>query len=270
MGRASLLQMSRERIQAASNSASPIPDQLQSRTDLATLCVDAAKATIELVLVLKKHNLLCRFSFTDHHASAAALIILILHSILQHGDETSRIIDDGIEMLRYMAYGGCRGASSDLQTVEHLRKLASDLRQKIYQDESESSTQVPMQPTSMATSYQAWVSWMSEQEASRSRLPELNNPSFQSGPETLNGVSDIRGYERSGIYEAGPSSNVPDMLDYRSIDPGSFSWNLNTFNGFAPQVEIPRGFDWDDGRLDVLDMTQFLGGYGGQTTYGKG
>lgn len=74
--------------------------------DLATVCVDAAKATIELILVLKKHHLLCRFSFTDHHASAAALIILILHSILKHGDETSRIIDDGFDMLRYMACGG--------------------------------------------------------------------------------------------------------------------------------------------------------------------
>jgi hypothetical protein len=49
MGRASLLQVSRERIQALSDSAPPAPEQPQSRTDLATLCVDAAKATIELI-----------------------------------------------------------------------------------------------------------------------------------------------------------------------------------------------------------------------------
>ena len=166
MGRASLLQILRERIQAFSNSAPPISDQPQSRMDLATLCVDAAKATIELILVLKRHNLLCRFSFTDHHASTAALIILILHSILQQGHETSKIIDDGVDVLRYMARGGCRGASSDLQTIERLRRLASNLRQKIYLGESDSSTEVSMQPISAKDSYQAWVNWMSEQEAS--------------------------------------------------------------------------------------------------------
>lgn len=272
MGRASLLQILRERIQAVSNSASPIPDQVQSRIDLATLCVDAAKATIELILVLKKHNLLCRFSFTDHHASTAALIILILHSILQHGDETSRIIDDGVDMLRYMARGGCRGASSDLQTIEQLRRLASDLRQKIYQDESNSSTRVSMQPKSMANSYEAWVNWMSEQEASRSHLPGPDNPctGSQLDPETLNGVPEMRGHERSFVYEAGSSDNMLDMLDYRSIDQGNLSWNFDTLNGLAPQGEVPRGFEWDDGRLDVLDMTQLLGSYNGQTTYGQG
>jgi len=133
--------------------------------DLVTLCVDAAKATIELILVLKRHNLLCRFSFTDHRASTAALIILILHSILQQGHGTSRIIDDGADMLRNMARGGCCGASSDLQTIERLRRLASNLRQKIYLGESDSCNEVSMQPTSNSDSYQAWVSWISEQEA---------------------------------------------------------------------------------------------------------
>lgn len=158
----SLLQISRERIHAMSTTEPPMPDRLQSRTDLATVCVDAAKATIELVLVLKKHNLLCSFSFTDHHGSTAALIILILHTILHHGDETSRIIDNGVDMLRYMAREGCRGASSDLQTIEQLRKFASDISLKIYHENSSTSTGALMQPTSMATSYQAWVDWMLE------------------------------------------------------------------------------------------------------------
>ncbi|PVH70978.1 hypothetical protein DL98DRAFT_564041 [Cadophora sp. DSE1049] len=227
MGRACLLQISRERIQAVSNSA-------------------------------------------YHHASTAALIILILHSILQHGDETSRIIDDGVDMLRYMARGGCRGASSDLQTIEQLRRLASDLRQKIYQDESNASTQVPMQPTSMADSYQAWVEWMSEQEASRSHLPDPDTSCSQLDSETSNGVSEMRSHERYFGFETGSNDNISDLLDYRSIDQGSLSWNFDTFNGLAVQGEVPRGFEWDDGRLDVLDMTQLLGSYNDQTTYGQG
>jgi hypothetical protein len=197
MGRASLLQVSRERIQALSDSAPPAPEQPQSRTDLATLCVDAAKATIELILVLKKHNLLCRFSFTDHHASAAALIILILHSILQHGDETSRIIDEGVDMLRYMAHGGCRGASSDLHTIEQLRRLASDLRQKIYRGQGGLSVGGSMQPTSITTSYQAWVNWMSEQESSRSHESRPDNSCSQLDPGTLPSDSGVRAHESS-------------------------------------------------------------------------
>jgi hypothetical protein len=267
MGRASLLQVSRERIQALSNSASPIPDQPQSRVDLATLCVDAAKATIELILVLKKHNLLCRFSFTDHHASTAALIILILHSILQHGDETSRIIGDGVDMLRYMARGGCRGASSDLQTIEQLMRLSSDLRQRIYQGESDSSTGVSMQPTSITNSYQAWVNWMSEQEASKSHLSGLDTPSSQPDPDIQHVPSEMRGHERSFVYESGSSDNIFNMLDYRSLDQGNFGWNFDAFNGTTFQGEVPRGFEWDDGRLDVLDMTQLLGSH---STYGQG
>jgi hypothetical protein len=270
MGRASLLQISRERIQALSSSAPPTPEQPQNRIDLATLCVDAAKATIELILVLKKHNLLCRFSFTDHHASTAALIILMLHSILQHGDETSRIIDDGVDMLRYMARGGCRGASSDVQTVEQLRRLASNLRQRIYQRGKGASTSASMEPTSITDSYQAWVNWMSEQEAVRSHLPELDNPSFQPNPESLHGPSEMLGQERSFGYEVGSSDNMLYMLDYRCLDQGNLGWNFNALNGSTLQGEVPRGFEWDDGRLDVLDMTQLLGSYSGQTSYGQG
>jgi hypothetical protein len=270
MGRASLLQISRERIQALSDSAPPIPDQPQSRVDLATLCVDAAKATIELILVLKKHNLLCRFSFTDHHASAAALIILILHSILQHGDETSRIIEDGVDMLRYMARGGCRGASSDLQTVEQLRRLASDLRPKIYQGGNDSSIGISMQqPTSMTDSYQAWVKWMSEQEASGDHVPGSDNSYPQLDPETLHGVSEMRGRERSSVYDANSNVDMLETMDYRSLDQGDSTWNFDAFNGSILQGEVPRGFEWDDGRLDVLDMTQLLGSYTGQAAHGQ-
>ena len=266
MGRASLLQISRERIQAFSNSAPPTPDQPQSRMDLATLCVDAAKATIELILVLKRHNLLCRFSFTDHQASTAALIILILHSILQHGHETSRIIDDGVDMLRYMARGGFRGASSDLQTIERLRRLASNLRQRIYLGESESSNGVPMQPTSNTDSYQAWVSWMSEQEAFSSHSSGLGNPCSQLGPEILHGPSQMRDHESSLVCESGSSDNMLYMPDYSSLDQGNLTWNFDAFNGSALHGDVPRGFEWDDGRLDVLDMTQLLESQSSQDT----
>jgi hypothetical protein len=286
MGRASLLQVSRERIQALSHSAPPTPEQPQRRMELATLCVDAAKATIELILVLKKHNLLCRFSFvslfarhvhhtntncrfTDHHASAAALIILILHSILQHGDETSRIIDDGIDMLRYMAHGGCRGASSDLHTIEQLKRLASELRQKIYHGEGDSSVGVSMQPTSITTSFQAWVNWMSEQEGPQNHETGRDDTSSRLDPETLQSTSEMRAHERAFMYEFGANNNVVGTLDYRWLDQGNASWNFDAFNASNLQGEVPRGFEWDDGRLDVLDMTQLLGGYTGETIYGQ-
>jgi len=268
MGRASLLQLSRERIQALSKSTPPIQDQSQSRKDLANLCVDAAKATIQLVLVLKKHNLLCRFSFTDHHASTAALIILILHSILQSGDETSRIIDDGVDMLRYMARGGCRGALSDLQTIEQLRRLASNLRQNTYLEDSHASSKVLMQPTSITNSYQAWVNWMSEQEAPKDHVSDPDSPCSPIGIETLHDASEMRNHGPAIGFEASYSDNM--LLDYLSLDPGNLSWNLAAFNGSAPPGEFPQGFEWDNSRLDVLNMTQLLDTYTGQTTYGPG
>ncbi|CZT49582.1 uncharacterized protein RSE6_10452 [Rhynchosporium secalis] len=267
IGRASLLQISRERIQALSNPAPPIANQPRTRTDLANLCVDAAKATIELILVLKKHNLLCRFSFTDHHATTAALIILILHSILQHGDETSKIIEDGVDMLRYMGRGGCRGASSDLQTIEQLKKLASDLRHKIYQGESSASTGAGMQPTSINNSYEAWVTWMSEQEASNAHLSRVDNSSSQQSPQVINDDSRINLNETSLVTESGSNDSISNALDYRSLDQGNIGWNFDTFGGSIPQQDVLQGFEWDDGRVDILDMTQLLGNFNGQTTY---
>jgi hypothetical protein len=72
------------------------------------------------------------------------------------------------------------------------------------------------------------------------------------------------------MHEAGPNNNMLDTLDYRWLDQGNANWNFDAFNGSTFQGEVPRGFEWDDGRLDVLDMTQLLGGYTGQTTYGQG
>ncbi|KAI0578668.1 Fungal-trans domain-containing protein [Pyrenophora tritici-repentis] len=270
MGCASLLQISRERIQALLSSAPSSPDQPHGRMDLVIVCVDAAKATIELILVLRKHNLLCRFSFTDHHASTAALIVLILHSILQQGDETSRIIDDGVDMLHYMARGGCRGASSDLQTIEQLRRLAYDLRKRIYKSESDSSTAVHMQPTDITNSYQAWVNWMSEQEASRSDVCGLENQHPQPAQEIVHGSSQLRGCERPFCYEAGSNDNMLYMPNDSSLDQGNLSWNFDMYNGSIDDGAVPRGFEWDDGRMDVLDMTQLLESHSGQTTYGQG
>jgi len=192
-------------------------------------------------IVLKKHNLLCRFSFTNHHASAAALIILILHSILQHGDETSRIVDDGVDMLRYMACGGCRGASSDLQTIEQLRRLASDLRQRIYQGEGVSSHGEAMQPTSMTDSYQAWVNWMSKQGASDNDVAGPEKSCSQFNPEVLHSASERRSHERSFVYEASSSGNMLDGVDYSSLEHGVSNWNLDAFNGWSLQGDIPRG-----------------------------
>ena len=127
-----------------------------------------------------------------------------------------------------------------------------------------------MQPTSITDSYQAWVDWMSEQEASRSLSSGLDNPGSQLDPDTQNGHSDMRSHERSSTYDAGPSDNIPYTLDYLSLDQGNPSWNFDTFNGLTFQGDVPRGFEWDDGRLDVLDMTQLLGSHGNQTTYGQG
>lgn len=133
-------------------------------------------------------------------------------------------------MLRYMARGGCRGASSDLQTIEQLRRLAYDLRQRIYQSESDYFTAIHMRPMFVTNSYQAWVNWMSEQEASRSNVSGLDNPCPPSAPENLHGYSQMRGYERPFGYEAGSNDNMLSMLDYSSLDQGNLSWNFDTSN----------------------------------------
>lgn len=75
----------------------------------------------------------------------------------------------------------------------------------------------------------------------------------------LHGASEIRAHESSLVYETSFSRNMLDGVDYSSLENEVSNWNLDAFNGWSLQGEIPRGFEWNDGRLDALDMTQLLG-----------
>ena len=240
MGRASLLQLLRERIQAALGKSDMKETQPESRRDLTNLCVDAAKATIQLILVLKQHNLLCRFSFTDHQPTTSAIIILILDSILQQCSDTERIIENGVQTLRFMAIGGCRGAKSDLQTVEQLRIFATTLRQRIYQNGA--IVQVSTPSPSSNDDYGSWVKWMSEKEGSAS-TQQLADAYEQPGGNTLD-----YGTEQ-------PSSMLP--LDPHTILDLSYS-STRGDDGYDNGSTF--GFEWDHGRLDMMDVTQMLTG----------
>lgn len=112
MGRASLRQLARERLTSTGAILDDIK-QPRSRLELIRLCFDAIKATFQLILILKKHNMLYRFSFTGRSALTAVLTILILYRISQHGVHTISAVDDWVELLRSMAHVGCTGYRLD-------------------------------------------------------------------------------------------------------------------------------------------------------------
>lgn len=254
MGRASLLHLSRERLLSLSGSSLPPSTQSQSHLELARLAIDAAKATIQLILVLKKHNLLCRFSYTDHQAPTAALIILVLNSILQPSVDTSGTIDDGLECLRFMAKGGCRGAKSDLQTIEQFKAFASALRQRIYQGQGEGlaggQPKMNLQTTTMSTAdnYQSWVKWMSERESESTSAP---GPSSSQNQRIE--VPDVSTPSLDMFYSHDHLGNLGNF----PIDP-SAGQNFG-FDGSGQDTF--QGFEWDDRRLEIFDITQLLTRY---------
>jgi hypothetical protein len=264
MGRASLLQLSRDRPQAPTASPLPNDEQSKMRLELSCLCVDAAKATIQLIVVLKNQNLLCRFSFTDHHAPTAALIILILDSIMQNSVDTASIIDNGIGMLRFMAHGGCRGAKSDLQTVTQFKTFAAAMRQKIYKEE------VPVQArekpeiasAAKADGYQSWVQWISEKEGRDSGASKRAQRSSRAKAFQTSAVDE----SFSQNTEPQPSEISNSFLDmFYSLDHAMFNQpysgqDLGLDNSSNFHNEAYRGLEWENGRLDVPDMVQLFTG----------
>lgn len=58
--------------------------------------------------------------------------------------------------------------------------------------------------------------------------------------------------------------------DYRSLDLRNQGGFHNVGSSSALQDDFSPGFDWDDGRLDLLDVTKLLGSYSGQMTYNAG
>ena len=248
MGRASLLQLLRERINTQSTSPTEDMTQSQSRQELANLCIDAAKATIQLVLVLKKHNLLCRFSFTDHQPTTSALIILVLDSILQQCTDTSCIIHDGVKMLRFMAKGGCRGANSDLATIEQLRAFAIVLRERMYHVENAIQGRDCETPTSTksADAYESWVRWISDKESQDHSAVIDSDPADKPQIE----VTESQILESNLNFLDTSYSHDHSMFDPLYLDRQMGFENISNF-----------GFEWDNGRLDMSDVTQLLTGH---------
>ncbi|TVY44085.1 putative transcriptional regulatory protein [Lachnellula occidentalis] len=260
MGRASLVRLTREQLYAPSKTSSLDSEQCPNRLNLARLCVDAAKATLQLILVLKKHNLLCRFSFTDHQASTAALVILILNSISQRNDDTTSRIDDGIEMLRYMAYGGCQGAKSDLATVEQFRAFAVSLRQKASTGEAagQGNEALPLATITTVDSYQTWVKWMSEEKDAKVGVSDTQKGlPKETVLDTTTGETSAGRNIESPVPEVYNSSlDVFYSLEHRMSDANR-EMNLD---GSDPYTASFQGVDWGNSGLDILGLTQLLVG----------
>lgn len=236
MGRASLLSLLREKVQVHSQTSTTETHRNKLRQDLTNLSVDAAKATIQLVLVLKQHNLLCRFSYTDHQPTASALIILLLDSVLKRRLDTAGIIEDGIDTLRFMASDGCRGAKSDLVTVEQLRNIVTSLRQRIYQtDIINSSIRDPKAAeTSSSEAYQAWVNWITELDKSDNAVEKSSLPDTQ---RSIPGLS------------TGRNIMTMSFQDALYFDP--------LYGASGSGVEAEYGFEWDNGRLNMTDILEY-------------
>lgn len=155
-------------------------------------------------------------------------------------------------MLRFMAHGGCRGAKSDLQTIEQFKAFASALRQRIYQGQSETSsggqpkTNLQATTSTTADNYQSWVKWMSEREAEPVESTSVPGPSSSQRIE----VPDVNTPSLDMFYSH-------DHLGNFGIDPSAGQ----NFGFESSGQDIFQGFEWDDKRLEMFDITQLLTRY---------
>ena len=242
MGRASLLQLVQDRLHRPVDEKGQEIQRTQLIHELAHSCVEAAKKSSELITTLKKHNLLCRFSFTDYQGCSSALIILLLNSVLEAGQDSFAALDDTIESLRFTAIGGCEGAKSDLRTVEHFRVLAATLRQKIYIGKQPEHVTTPQM-----SGYQAWLSWASSSQSNR--LPEIQEQSggSHSFNQTESSTTSVHDQERLRPSPRFREENGPAPYD-RAVLADSFS---------AGDFQV---FNWDLNGLETLDLMQLFNG----------
>lgn len=249
MGRASLLQLVRDRLRRSFRNDNAEVELPQTAVDLAQSCVEAAKETIQHIMVLKKHKNLCRFSFSDYHGCSSALVILLLNSILERDQTDSPTLDNAIDLLRFMSTGGCGGAKFDMQTVEQFRTLINNLRQQVYPEEPPA----PKNPKSSA--YEKWVNWLSEGELGKG-----------SGFVGRASTQATRAAEATSSTD--PTSGLDSLFSPEVYQPG----HRDTPVGEAYYSEAPamvdsssagdfRMFDLDVYGLGKLDLTQLFNGY---------
>lgn len=243
MGRASLLQLVQDRLHRPVDEKGLEIQRPQLIHDLARSCVEAATKTAQLIATLKKHNLLCRFSFTDYQGCSSALIVLLLNSVLEVGQDNFAALDDAIELLRFTATGGCEGAKSDLRTVEHFRVLAATLRQKIYTIKHPEATAIPQ-----TTGYQNWVNWLSSSHGTSSC-------GVQKQPSNTSFHNQVEG-SASGLH----AREAPSLFPRLREESDKFLYDRTMLADNFSAGDFP-GFNWDPNGLDTIDLMQLFNGY---------
>ncbi|RMZ85216.1 hypothetical protein DV738_g460, partial [Chaetothyriales sp. CBS 135597] len=115
LGRTQLLWLVKEvinrRVRPASDSA-----EYQQTKRLAKLCTSSAHTILRLIQSLRQVGMLASFSYTDFHASSAAVVILLLDSILHPRPGIADTVGSGIDTLEMIAAGNEYAQREDLPT----------------------------------------------------------------------------------------------------------------------------------------------------------
>ncbi|RMD41179.1 hypothetical protein DV735_g3944, partial [Chaetothyriales sp. CBS 134920] len=104
LGRTQLLWLVKEGINQRARPTSDSTEYQQTKR-LAKLCTSSAHTILRLIQSLRQVGMLASFSYTDFHASSAAVVIILLDSILHPRPGIADTVGAGIDTLEMLATG---------------------------------------------------------------------------------------------------------------------------------------------------------------------
>lgn len=104
------------------------PKPRSCRTELVDYCIQAAKEALGICRSLRDSGSgLARASYLEYSACRASLLVLIAYSIQNQSDQFSKLLGDGLDMIRDMAAAG-DSARSEILLIEALERALTRLR----------------------------------------------------------------------------------------------------------------------------------------------
>ncbi|PWY63043.1 hypothetical protein BO83DRAFT_324903, partial [Aspergillus eucalypticola CBS 122712] len=107
---------------ASSGCSSAGTSQAQEFSDL---CLNAARSMLRLYEMLRKDNILARFSFTDFQGCSTSAIIMLLYGVVDRDETYDDYVDSAFEALSYMGTG-CDKAQAAVQFIRGFRELTDE------------------------------------------------------------------------------------------------------------------------------------------------
>ncbi len=216
--------------------------------ELAQHCVKGAISAINFIAIQRDHNVLSCFSFTDQHRCSSALIILLLQSVLERKQSNLKTIDQAMDLLRFMADNGSKGAKSSMRTANSFRLLADAIRQQIYFGESSRPA-----VNKESDGYEKWAHWVTRREAEKR---EDDTPSDVIGPPSIDDNPTSLQFPNMRNTRNENSLTASHIRPYtsRETEPG-VNWLAEdlTSAGLFTETDFQM-FDLDAGGTDTMDL----------------